>query len=228
MGFGIVEVMPYNFANRKWLMVNRESQKNISDKLYAINNKRPGFTLVELLVVLGLLSITITATLLFLTSTLKGSNQTTIIAEVKQNGQVVLDSLERQIRNATKAVEVAGLPEAPNGYIELTFPDASSMRVSCFSSSGNLNGYIGVKKNTDISYTSLTNQDTISGVNVVCNPTECGNKSLDLIEPSSGSLSPPIVSVCFVMQQGLGAPSRADFVASANFQTTISLRKSGT
>src|SRR3990167_9169606 len=62
-----------------------------------------GFTLLEFLVVIGLLSITIGSILLFLTSVLKGTNQANITSEVKQNGQVVLDTLESQIRNATDA-----------------------------------------------------------------------------------------------------------------------------
>src|SRR3989344_764838 len=68
--------------------------------------KRRGFTLVELLVVLGILSATVGSTLLFLTSTLKGSNQASIVAEVKQNGQVTLDLLEREVRGANNAALV--------------------------------------------------------------------------------------------------------------------------
>src|SRR3989344_4232759 len=63
-----------------------------------------GFTLLEFLVVIGLLSLTIGSILLFLTSVLKGTNQANVTSEVKQNGQVVLDALESQIRKATDAV----------------------------------------------------------------------------------------------------------------------------
>ncbi|MEX2028333.1 MAG: prepilin-type N-terminal cleavage/methylation domain-containing protein, partial [Candidatus Curtissbacteria bacterium] len=64
---------------------------------------RFGFTLLELLVALGLLTVTVGSALVFLTSVLRGSNQSAIVTEVKQNGQSVLDSLERQMRDATEA-----------------------------------------------------------------------------------------------------------------------------
>ncbi len=63
-----------------------------------------GFTLIELIVVMGILALVVGAITLFISSVLKGSNQAKITAEVKQNGQVTLDSLERQIRGAVDVV----------------------------------------------------------------------------------------------------------------------------
>ena len=174
-----------------------------------------GFTLVELLVVLGLLSITVGSTLLFLTSTLKGSNSAAITAEVKQNGQSVLDSLERQIRGATNAQKI------DNNQIVLTKQDATSLYIKCtLAVAGISNGWIGTSTTGGgATFTPLTNKDDlVSGISV-------DNCVFNVTPASGGGSSPPLVSLEFTMSQGISAPSRADFVANAKFQTTISLRQ---
>lgn len=186
-----------------------------------------GFTLVELLVVLGLLSVTVGSALLFLTSVLRGSNQSSVISEVKQNGQSVLDSLDRQIRDASDARQMQGseLPQgAVNGAV-LTLPSARTLYAACFATSPAANGWIGLANlQTGASpslsdYKSLTNNvNLIDGVDIsTCN--------FSVIPTSTGSSSPAIVSLSFTINQGISAPSRRDFLSNAQFQTTISLRK---
>lgn len=73
--------------------------------------KNRGFTLVEVLVVVAVTSII----LLFLTqiffSSLTGNNKAQALALIKQNGQSVLDSLDKSIRNADHIV----CPAIPEG-----------------------------------------------------------------------------------------------------------------
>lgn len=181
----------------------------------------PAFTLVELLVVLGILSATVGATLLFLTSTLKGSNQATVISEVKQNGQVILDVLERQVRGASNAMYV-------NGHIKLTRSANNLLHIKCFSGNYTLgsekNGWIGTTTSSlddpsEALYTSITNKDDlVSG-------TDVSSCSLSVSGASTGGFTPAVVSIDFTLNQGVKAPSRADFKANARFSTTISLRK---
>jgi prepilin-type N-terminal cleavage/methylation domain-containing protein len=206
-------VMP-NTVNSKQLTVNRQD-KTVHRLLSTVY--REGFTLVELLVVLGLLSITVGSTLLFLTSTLKGSNSAAITAEVKQNGQSVLDSLERQIRGATNAARV--VPADPT-QIVLTKQDNTSLYIKCTPAVANVsNGWIGTSAISTGPFTPLTNKDDIvSGISV-------DNCLFNVTASSGGGSSPPVVSMEFTMSQGISAPSRADFVANAKFQTTISLRQ---
>src|SRR4030042_3325045 len=105
-----------------------------------------GFTLIELLVVMGILSLTIGSILLFLTSTLKGSNQANVTSEVKQNGQAILDSLERQIRNASDATQTldSDLPDEASNGITLTFKEGTDLYIACFDSvAATSNGWIG-------------------------------------------------------------------------------------
>ena len=168
-----------------------------------------GFTLLETLVVVTLLAIVGGASMTFFTSILKGSNQATITAEVKQNGQVVLDSLEKQIRNAAKAEKLTD-----KSGIKLVMSDNKTLYVACFPP-GSTNGYIAVS-NDGSNYTSITNQDLISGVDVKPCDIKCD------CDPKS--TKPAVVTVDFTLSQGVGAPSRRDFAANVQFKTVISLR----
>ncbi|OGE25504.1 hypothetical protein A3C26_02225 [Candidatus Daviesbacteria bacterium RIFCSPHIGHO2_02_FULL_39_12] len=62
------------------------------------------FTLVELLVVMGVLAIVGTLILVIFTNALKGNNKTQIVGIIKQNGQAVLEVMDKTIRNADNIV----------------------------------------------------------------------------------------------------------------------------
>src|SRR3990167_5504516 len=186
-----------------------------------------GFTLLEFFVVIGLLSITIGSILLFLTSVLRGTNQANITAEVKQNGQVVLDTLESQIRNASDAVclnpadgSLCASPTQSTTHIKLLRTNSDPLHIRCVNNAGE-NGRIEIVTSLDqlpTNFTSITSQDTVSGVDI---KDDCSF----IIVPSSGGVSdPPIVSASFNVNQGVDAASRQDFMANVSFQTTISLR----
>lgn len=198
------------------------------------SNLNFGFTLVEFLVVLGILVIAVASTLLFLTSVLKGSNQGNVVSEVKQNGQAVLDSLDRQIRNASDVqckntnvipdVVLCSDPLADKKYLKLVRPGANPLHIKCLDPQvGVANGWIGTVEapasiENPTTFVTITNQDIISGVSI-------SNCNFSVFPASAGVISPPIVSIRFDVNQGVKAPSRADFLANAQFQTTISLRK---
>lgn len=181
-----------------------------------------GFTLIEFIVVLGILGFIVTSTVLFLNSVLRGANQTNITQEVKQNGQVILDSLDKQIRGAT---DVLGIGAGPDySTIELTRPNDDPLYIKCFT-----DGATGVKNNriaTAVSatgapsYVSISNDNTVTGVNI----TGCKFNIVAATVSAQGAQVPAIVTVFFTASQGLDAPYRQDFVASAPFVTTISLR----
>lgn len=189
-------------------------------------NLRKAFTLIETLVAMGLLAITVGSALVFLTSVSRGSNQAAVTSEVKQNGQAVLDSLERQMRGAFVALPMLAdaLPQGASNGIVLTLPNNRMLYVACFPSSALNNGWIGL---ADMSsgvipglsdYNSLTNnQNLIEGVDIsACN--------FSVVPSLSGGASPAVVSAAFTINQAISAPSRVDFLANAQFQTTISLR----
>ena len=63
-----------------------------------------GLTLVELLVVISVLGIAGVLILNIFTATLKGSNKTQVIGAIKQNGQAVLEVMDKTIRNSDNVV----------------------------------------------------------------------------------------------------------------------------
>lgn len=66
--------------------------------------KQRGFTIIEILVVLAVISIVgVIITEIFF-NTLKGSNKSNLVTKIKQNGQVALDTMDKTIRNADNVV----------------------------------------------------------------------------------------------------------------------------
>ena len=180
-----------------------------------------GFTLIEFLVVLGILALVVGSITLFLTSVLKGTNQANVLSEVKQNGQATLDSLERQIRGAVDAEAV------DSNHLKIIREEAQPLHIKCLVRNANQNGRIGTAVEpigstvnpSDESYISVSNDDPVSGVNI-----ESADCNLSVIPADFGVNAPAVVSISFVAKQGFKAAQRADFEAQAAFKTTISLR----
>lgn len=68
---------------------------------------KKGFTLVELLVVVSVLSVLGVIILTIFTRTLKGNNKAQIISSIKQNGQAVLENMDKIIRGSDKVLCVS-------------------------------------------------------------------------------------------------------------------------
>lgn len=194
-----------------------------------------GYTLVEFLIVVGILSLSIGSVLLILTSVIKGANQANIIAEVKQNGQGVLDSLQSQIRGAgdvsALSVTLPGPSEAKSGLF-VTAASGEKLTIICVEARGGDNGWIGVYKgaagdsvpNTLVSnFQPITNTETISGVDIDCTPDPTDSTVPAFAVSSHGGLV-KTVTIRFIANQGVSAPSRVDFKANAEFRTVLSLR----
>lgn len=182
-----------------------------------------GFTLIEFIVVLGILGFIVTSTVLFLNAVLRGANQTNITQEVKQNGQAILDSLDKQVRGS---MAVSGIGSGPDyTTIELTRPNGDPLYIKCLIATATQNDRIGTAVSasgppaSDSSYASISNDNRVSGVEV----TGC-KFNITAASVAQGNMVPAVVKVSFTANQGLDAPYRQDFAASAPFVTTISLR----
>ncbi len=183
--------------------------------------KANGYTLIELLVVIGILAISISAILAFLTATLKSSNQVAVNSETKQNADLVLATLEKQIRNATGAVDLDTPPNHKN--IKLIRPDAYPFYISCANDnvsppSKATNGYIATYEGSISNPNINTDYITLSNFNLIdvqsCKFTVLSNPGV-----------PPIVSISFDVAQSVSATARQDFKSTFHMQTSISLRQ---
>lgn len=63
-----------------------------------------GFTLAEMIVVMAITAIVGTIFVVIFSNTLRGSNKAQILAVIKQNGQAVLDSIDKTIRNSDNII----------------------------------------------------------------------------------------------------------------------------
>ncbi len=203
----------------------------IDNGKWTIKNKIPserGFTLVEMLVVISLLSIVGVIILTIFSRTLKGSNKAQIIAVIKENGQSVLENMDKTIRNSDsvfctnnstivvnsgniytryKFITNAGL----NGYIQREVFAFANNDTQAISQSSHL-----CIDYTDVNITpvKLTDDNSQTGVSV-----ESGAFSKN---HSPGFADQ--VTISFQVKPGKGAPaSIAGQVDAATFQTTIEL-----
>jgi len=65
---------------------------------------KSGFTLIEILIVVSIMAVLGVIFTNVLTQTLRGQNKVRVLNQVKQNGQVVLDKLTQEIRQAEKVI----------------------------------------------------------------------------------------------------------------------------
>jgi len=182
-----------------------------------IKNKNYAFTLIELLVVIVVLGILgVVGTDLF-SSVIKGTNKANVIAEVKQNGQLAMDIIERNIRDATAARNPidpgTGQPiltdlilTTPSGEVTFAF------EAECKTCTPPTNGQITMNS------IPITSTDTRTGVSIA-------SVSYNISSPPSSSpSSPAVVEVTLTVNQAAQAPTRKDFTADVTLTTTVSLR----
>lgn len=201
-----------------------------------------GFTLVEMLIVIGILTIFGVLILTIFTRTLKGSNKSQILGLIKQNGQLVLEVLDKTTRGADKVLcpkdstPSKTLVVVKNGsYTRFRFIDPNTNNPSlgtCNSINGCLIEDFPVQPssgsetdlkvfldnlctNPPVSSQVLTDTNTQKGVSI-----QSGTFTKN---PSAGFRD--VISVSFQIAPGLGAPPAVTGqVDAATFQTTIQLR----
>lgn len=202
---------------------------------------KKGFTLVEMLVVIAILSVVGVLILTIFTRTLRGTNKSQIISAIKQNGQSVLEILDKSIRGADHLVCVSSEPnddtivlEKEGTYTRFRFVLPQSIVAapqSCL-----VNGCII----SDNPVPESDESDPRLFINSVCASSDPMDKSAVLSDTNSqtgvkvisGSFKQDseagfkdIVTIKFVLGPGVDAPKAvAGQIDPVTFQTTIQLR----
>ncbi len=73
-----------------------------------IKNNQQGFTLIEILVVITIIGVLTGITADIFIQIVRGSNKANVVTEIKQNGDNILNQLERTIRNAEEITAMGG------------------------------------------------------------------------------------------------------------------------
>lgn len=196
--------------------------------------KQTGFTLIELLVVIAVLSIIAVLVLIIFTRTLRGSNKSQIVLIVKQNGQAVLETIDKTLRNADSVTCVSKNPD--NTIVVRSDTGVYTRYRFVIDASKATNGSIlqdnpSPPPNTDI--------NQFSGE--VCNPLGqtypmtnasvlTDTKPLTGVTVVSGSfksqgLGNDVITIQFQLAPGVAAPAAvAGEIDPVTFQTTIGKR----
>lgn len=217
-------------------------------------NKIKGFTLIEMLVVIALLSIFGIFFLTIFTRSLRGSNKSQIIGRLKQNGQSILEQMDKTIRNSDNVVctsnPVAGvrttLVVVQNGkYTRYRF--IPSLPSGCTGSGCTTNGFIQqdfpTKQQISDPASSLNGKEETETLfkNRICtirNNDMQGATILTDTNPQTGisvdnglfELNPSPgyknqVTIKFDLYAGVGVPpSLSSQIDKLSFQTTVQLR----
>jgi len=159
--------------------------------------KKTGFSLIEILIVVGILAtVAIIGTTMFF-SILKSAAKTRILAEVKQNGNYALGVMERAIRNGRD-------PIGGGSWITITAPNDIPIRFSCEDSNDD-----GI---TDIASDSAS---------LISNKVEVQSCSFNIAP--GGPDEPDVVTINFTLSQA-GTTTRPEEEAMVDFEATVTLR----
>ncbi|MBI2040333.1 prepilin-type N-terminal cleavage/methylation domain-containing protein [Candidatus Microgenomates bacterium] len=194
-------------------------------------NRRKGFTLMEVLVVITVLSIIGVLMLVIFTRTLRGSNKSQAVLAIKQNGQAVLETMDKTIRNAESLVCISSDPDntivvrgGTGNYTRYRFvPDISGITNGSILQDNPSRGETETEQQfservcdpTDsmIQAQVLTDTQTATGVSVVSGSFKQDTGPKD------------IVTVTFVLKPAVRAPPAVvGDIDPITFQTTILLR----
>lgn len=115
-----------------------------------------GFTLVEMLVVVGLMILVGGMAVGLFFQTLKGASKTEILKEVKQNGDYALGVMERMIRNAQE------IQTCSAAAIKIKNPDGNTTEFSLSGSGNQIASNSGKLTGSNVA---------ASGLSFICNST---------------------------------------------------------
>lgn len=187
---------------------------------------KKGFTLLEIVVVIGVLSIVGVIILTIFTRTLKGNNKAQILVAIKQNGQSVLENMSQTIRNAdilacmvnsTNSSTIAVVKNGIYTRYRISFPSDSACRP---------NGCI-LSDNPFVSPTLCEAADPMTSAQILTdtNPqTGVSVKNGSFTTNKSAGFKDSVM-INFVLGPGIQAPKAiSGQIDDVSFETTVQLR----
>lgn len=209
-----------------------------------------GFTLVEILVVIAIVAIIGLVMIAIFTNTLRGSNKSEILSVIKQNGQAVLDNIDKNVRESDNVIcpspgsSSDTLVVVKNGsYTRYKFIPPNNTNPT-IGNCGSVNGciqqdnFIQPATSADIKQflidvcntatfapvapVILTDTNAQTGVSVNCSDTNCLTNIFTRNKPAGFKDQ---VAIKFNLKPGVSAPAVvAGQIDPVSFQTSIELR----
>lgn len=194
---------------------------------------KKGFTLVEILVVIAVVSVVGVIITTIFTRSLRGSNKAQIISQIKQNSQIVLENMDKTIRNADNLVCASNNPD--NTLVVEKKGLYTRFRM-VIDTQGTTNGSI----QQDHPIPTDQESDPKLFIDRVCNPQDPMASAVSLTNTSlqsgvkviTGSFTrnkqagfKDAVRITFIFSPGVGAPKVvAGQIDPVTFETTVQLR----
>lgn len=167
--------------------------------------RQNGFTLLETLVSVAIIALVSVVLSQVFISTMRTNTKTEILKEVKQSGDLAIESITRMVQNAQSVT----CPTAKS--LAVVNPDGNTTTVSCQD----------VSSVARLASSSATTTVYLSSQNVTLGPV-CASSSLQFVCTSVSGL-PSLVTVSFQMAQ-IGTPVDQFETASETFQTSVTMR----
>ncbi len=188
---------------------------NLSQKL-KFKNQKSGFTLVEVLVVVGILVIIMVAVSTIFFTTTRSSTKTKIVTKVKENGDYALSVMERLIRDSQEIIENSDgkLCESDMKKLKVKRLDGTEIEFACVDAGGE-NGYIA-SNSANLTSPQIVKLNSCS-FDCSCPPVypNCVGEGTKLY--------PKTITIKFTLTQPT-ATVRPEEEAKVDFQTTVSTR----
>jgi len=167
-----------------------------------------GFTLIELLVVTAVMGVLAVVSATIISNVLRSQNKTNVINEVRQNGDLVIDKFERDVKQASQVCRTGFTPPNCGGSSQSITLSIESDTVVWICNTGT-----GAFTRDGLSVLST---DPVSGVRVVnnCSFTVTGNAA-----PGT----PQIVKLDFTLEQRNTAGA-SELQARVPFSVTVGTR----
>lgn len=199
-----------------------------------------GFTLIEMVVVIAVIALVGVLIVTIFSRSLRGGNKTLAIGVIKQNGQSVLESMDKVVRNADSIICVHE-PLLTTPATLVTARDGIYTKFRFTSETSTTNGFvqqISLTPGPDIetfintvctdpmpSQTiSLTDTNTQTGVSLVHMKDSSGN-TLSYFDRKQLAGFEDILTIQFALKPGIAAPDViSGQIDPVIFQTTVSLR----
>ncbi len=178
----------------------------------AKHQKTQGFTLLEIIVamgIIGLLSVVMTQTLF---TTTRSNTKTEVLKDVKQNGDFSLDVMSRMIRSAKSVSSACSPLGSETTSLTIVNLDQGQTTFGCIVGDGV----------TRVASVSSSRTDYLTSGNMTAGGTSCAGSTLMFICTQKPGLSANVVIRLTLAQKG--TPVEKFAKASASFETAVTLR----
>jgi prepilin-type N-terminal cleavage/methylation domain-containing protein len=171
-----------------------------------------GFTLIELIVTVAAIAIISTVLSQIFFTTLRTNAKTEILKEVKQNGDLVQESMVRMIQNAQGLVSSCDAVGVESASLELINQDGNTTTLTC----------IEDEDGTRIASVSAASTDFLTSAAVTLGGVSCDDSTLTFVCKGGVGVRSS-VTISFSLAQKGTSPNQFD-TASSNFQTSATTR----